>query len=96
MEFAQVLGFITYGQIHEDLVHETAHECERTGSKVLYFDVRRLLTRDPSKTIGHRENGLHAQTQKTVMAQAGFVDTCKDIVIEVQNYKTKECRPTAM
>ncbi|CAK0815068.1 unnamed protein product, partial [Prorocentrum cordatum] len=90
MEFAQVVGAITYGQIHKDLVNETAHDCERMGSKVIHFDVRRLLTKDPSKTIEHKENGLHAQTQKTVMSQAGFVDACKDIVIEVANYNIKE------
>ena len=88
MEFAQVVGFITYGQLHKDLVHETAHECERMGSKVIHFDVRRLLAKDPSKTIGHKENGLHAQTQKTVMSQSGFVNACKDIVIEVANHKS--------
>ena len=88
MQLAQVVGFITYGQIHKDSVNDTAHECERMGSKVVHFDVRHLLAKDPSKTIGHKENGLHAQTQKTVMSQSGFVNACKDIVIEVANHKS--------
>ena len=90
IEFAQTVAFVSFGVEHKKMVHDMGHECEANGSKVFFYDVRSALTKDPSRTIGHKENGNCPQTQVTVISQSGFERVCKDIIQDLWNEPTKQ------
>jgi len=72
------IAVISFG--HEQPHARNVHDLFTSDSTWKRLDLRHALTKDPSTTIGHGENGTFDQTQKTVIAQDGFPKLMKDLV----------------
>ena len=60
------------------LASEVYQNREYADGQVLFQDVRKVLRKDLATSIGHKENGAYAQTQKVVVGQSGFPELVQD------------------